>query len=105
MHHLLRGIPWPSVSFTVYSSGLRCSGGKHAPKVYSSTNNMDPDHGPIPPQLQHDVIRLHDVMLPVICHMQSLTQVEEMLISAVLPIMSLYRLPHGQYGYLRKQLV
>ena len=31
---------------------------------------------------------------------QCLTQVEEMLISAVLPIMSLYyRLPHGQYGY------
>ena len=29
---------------------------------------------------------------------QCLTQVEEMLISAVLPIMS-YRLPHGQYGY------
>ena len=31
--------------------------------------------------------------------LQGLTQVEEMLISAVLPIMSLYRLPHGQYGY------
>ena len=31
--------------------------------------------------------------------MQGLTQVEEMLISAVLPIMTLYRLPHGQYGY------
>ena len=30
--------------------------------------------------------------------LQGLTQVEEML-SAVLPIMSLYRLPHGQYGY------
>ena len=31
--------------------------------------------------------------------LQGLTQVEEMLISAVLPIMTLYRLPHGQYGY------
>ena len=31
--------------------------------------------------------------------MQDLTQVEEMLISAVLPIMTLYRLPHDQYGY------
>ena len=31
--------------------------------------------------------------------LQGLTQVEEMLISPVLPIMSLYRLPHGQYGY------
>ena len=32
-------------------------------------------------------------------NMQGLTQVEEMLISAVLPIMTLYRLPQGQYGY------
>ena len=31
--------------------------------------------------------------------LQGLTQVEEMLISGVLPIMSLYRLPHGQYAY------
>ena len=31
--------------------------------------------------------------------MQGLTPVEEMLISAILPIMTLYRLPHGQYGY------
>ena len=30
---------------------------------------------------------------------QGLSQVEEMLISAVIPIMSIYRLPHGQYGY------
>ena len=33
------------------------------------------------------------------CHLQGLTQVEEMLISAVMPIMSVYRLPQGQYGY------
>ena len=26
-------------------------------------------------------------------------QVEEMLIAMVLPIMTVYRLPHGQYGY------
>ena len=32
--------------------------------------------------------------------LQGLTQVEEMLISAVMPIMCIYRLPHGQkYGY------
>ena len=31
--------------------------------------------------------------------MQGLSQVEEMLISAVMPIMSLHKLPHGQYGY------
>ena len=30
---------------------------------------------------------------------QGLTQVEEMLISAVFPIITLNRLPHGQYGY------
>ena len=30
---------------------------------------------------------------------RGLTQVEEMLISAVMPLMSVYRLPHGQYGY------
>ena len=28
-----------------------------------------------------------------------LSQAEEMLISAVMPIMSIYRLPHGQLGY------
>ena len=28
----------------------RCSRDKHIPKLYSSTNNMDPD--PVPPQLQ-----------------------------------------------------
>ena len=27
------------------------------------------------------------------CHLQGLTQVEEMLVSAVMPIMSVYRLP------------
>ena len=34
-----------------------------------------------------------------ILSVQGLTQVEEMLISAVMPIMSLYKLPHGQYDY------
>ena len=48
-------------------------------KRFSHDNGMDP--GPVPPQLQ------------------GLTQVEEMLISAVMPMMSLYRLPLGQYGY------
>ena len=33
------------------------------------------------------------------CILQGLTQVEEMLISPILPIMSLYCLPHGQYAY------
>ena len=31
--------------------------------------------------------------------LQGLTYVDEMLISAVMPIMSIYKLPHGQYGY------
>ena len=31
--------------------------------------------------------------------LQGLTPVEEMLISAILPVMTLYRLPHGQFGY------
>ena len=31
--------------------------------------------------------------------LQGLIRVEEILISGVLPIMSLYRLPHGQYAY------
>ncbi len=31
--------------------------------------------------------------------LQGLSQVDEMLISLVIPIMSVYRLPHGQYGY------
>ena len=32
-------------------------------------------------------------------HFQGLSQVEEMLISAVMPLMSIYRLPLGQYCY------
>ena len=31
--------------------------------------------------------------------LQDLTHAEEMLITAVLPILSIYRLPHGQYSY------
>ena len=57
----------------------RCSRDKQEPKLYSVANNMDP--GSVPPALQ------------------GLTQVEEMLISPVMPIMSVYQLPLGQYGY------
>ena len=35
-----------------------------------------------------------------ISFIQGLTQVEEMLVSSVMPIMSVYRLPLGQYGYM-----
>ena len=40
------------------------------------------------------------VYLPVYqLHLKGLSQVEEMLISPVIPLMSFYRLPRGQYGY------
>ena len=39
------------------------------------------------------------IIYAITLNVHGLTQVEEILISAVLPIMSLYRLPHGQYGY------
>uniref|UniRef100_A0A1X7VMZ5 Uncharacterized protein n=1 Tax=Amphimedon queenslandica TaxID=400682 RepID=A0A1X7VMZ5_AMPQE len=74
---------FPTLSVTSQPNGInecsRCAHDKSIPKRYSSANNMDP--GPVPLQLQ------------------SLSQTEEMLISAVMPVMSIYRLPHGQYGY------
>ena len=57
----------------------RCKRDKQSPKVYSRENNMDP--GSVPQELL------------------GLTQVEEMLVAAVMPMMSIYRLPYGQYGY------
>ena len=56
-----------------------CNYDKKQSKLYSHENNMDP--GVVPPELM------------------SLTQVEEMLISPVMPMMSVYRLPHRQFGY------
>ena len=55
------------------SECLQCSRDKKSPKLYSVDNNMDP--GDVPPELQ------------------GLTQIEEMIISAVMPMMSLYHLP------------
>ena len=57
----------------------RCSRDKHQPKLYSHENYMNP--GPMPAELQ------------------DFTQVEELLISAVMPMIILYRLPRGQLGY------
>uniref|UniRef100_A0A1X7U1P7 DUF6570 domain-containing protein n=1 Tax=Amphimedon queenslandica TaxID=400682 RepID=A0A1X7U1P7_AMPQE len=57
----------------------RCAHDRHIPKLFSKGNNINP--GVVPAQLQ------------------GLSQAEEMLISAVLPVMSIYKLPHGQYGY------
>ena len=49
------------------------------PKLFSEANNMHPS--------------------PVPVVLQGLTQIEEMLISPILPMMSVYCLPHGQLGY------
>ncbi len=70
---------FPSITLSRSEECVRCSRDKRQPKLYSRENSMDP--GPVPVKLQ------------------GLTQVEEMLISAVMPMMMLYRLPHGQYGY------
>ena len=59
---------------------------------------MDPGPLPVPPQLQVS-LKSSLLILKVYINFQGLTQVEEMLISAVLPIMSPYHLPHGHYGY------
>ena len=68
---------FPSVKLTSSASVCsRCSRDKQEPKLYSAANNMDPGLA-----------------------LQGLTQVEEMLISPVMPIMSVYQLPLGQYGY------
>ena len=78
----------------------RCHMDKHIPKLCSSANNMDP--GKVSPQLQvcqYSTFINTLVVSFLFLFMQGLTQIEEMLISAVMPIMSIYRLPHGQYGY------
>ena len=70
---------FPSLQVSESGQCTRCSRDKRTCKLYSSDNGMDP--GPVPPQLQ------------------GFTQVEEMLISAIMPIMTVHRLPQGQYGY------
>ena len=65
---------FPSLKLTFGDSVCsRCSHDKQEPKLYSAANNMDP--GPVPPVLQ------------------GLPQVEEMLISSVMLILSVYQLP------------
>uniref|UniRef100_A0A1X7TJF5 Uncharacterized protein n=1 Tax=Amphimedon queenslandica TaxID=400682 RepID=A0A1X7TJF5_AMPQE len=81
--NIMRQCHQSSFSSARHSNGVsecnRCANDKRIPKLYSSGNNMDP--GVVPTQLQ------------------GLTQAEEMLVSAIMPVMSIYRLPHGQYGY------
>ena len=70
---------FPSIKLTSSTSVCsHCSRDKQEPKLYSAANNMD--RGSVPLALQ------------------GLTQVE-MLISPVMPILSVYQLPLGQYGY------
>ena len=61
---------FPSIKLAcIYSAACNhCSRDKREPKLYSAANSMDP--GPVPPALQ------------------GLTQVEEMFISHVVPVMS-----------------
>ena len=68
--------------------------------MYSLEKNMNP--GPVQEQLQvtysiHNSVMYYKSLS--LLSVQGLTQIEEMLVSAVLPIMTLYRLPHSQYGY------
>ena len=55
------------------NSLFQCTNDKKQPKLYSHENNMNPG-----------IV---------------LTQIEEMLISPMMPMMAVYRLFHGQYGY------
>ncbi len=71
---------FPSIRLRNDSSEcIRCSCDKKMPKLYSRDNAMDAD--PVPSELQ------------------GLTPVEEILILAVMPMMALYRPPHGQIDY------
>ena len=70
---------FPSIKLSMCNKCQRCTRDDKQPSLYSSANNMDP--GPVP-----------------LC-LQGLSQVEEMLISPVLPMMCVYRLPLGQLSY------
>ena len=55
----------------------RCNGDKKNPKAFSADSDMEP--GDVPPQIE------------------GMTQVEQMVIAKVAPIMPVYRLKGGQY--------
>ncbi|CAG8559029.1 9051_t:CDS:10, partial [Scutellospora calospora] len=69
---------FPSIVL-VMGECYRCYSEKTLPKKFSLENNMDP--GEVPEELQ------------------GLTEIEEMLIAQVFPVMVVYRLCGGQYGY------
>ena len=93
---------FPGMTVMITSAGTecaRCSKDKHSPKAYSLENNMHP--GPVPLELLVGdlIVFAMSFNSKLILPLQGLTHVEEILISAVMPIMSIYKLPHGQYGY------
>ena len=70
---------FPSIVILNEECCRRCYNEKEYPKKFSAENNMDP--GDVPEELQ------------------GLSEIEEMLIARVFPVMSVYRLRGGQYGY------
>ena len=70
---------FPSITLIKGECCRRCYGKKNSIKKFSSNNDMDP--GEVPEELQ------------------GLTELEEMLIARVFPVMSVYRLREGQHGY------
>ena len=66
---------------------VHCYPDKHAPKMYSSANNIDP--GPLPTQLQVGTC----ICMQIPCSPVMRVACEYCV------FMSLYRLPHGQYAY------
>ena len=70
---------WPTRQRNAKHECLRCTRDKNNPKKFSKANNIHP--GSVPECLQN------------------LTQVEEMLIARVSPIMYVYRKHGGQRGY------
>ena len=71
---------FPGLAVSSSGSCTRCSRDKTESRLYSAANNMDP--GPLPLALQ------------------GLMQVKEILIAQVMLIMSVYKLPRGQLGYI-----
>src|SRR4051794_38728929 len=69
---------FPSIVLVV-GECRRCYTEKASPKKFSAENNMDP--GEVPEELQ------------------GLSEIEEMLIARVFPVMSVYRLRGRQHGY------
>ena len=89
---------FPTLSVSLQPNGVnecsRCANDKHIPKLYSSGNNME---------YHHNYRYYKNTIIIISClfifSLQGLTQAEEMLVSAVLPVMPIYKLPNGQYGY------